>query len=49
MADELCRLGYCAKHKAQYQGAGGKTTEQLRKGICPICGGPMDKKYFQKG
>jgi hypothetical protein len=40
-----CSVGYCAKFNSGYQGDGDTCTYALRNGICPICGGPVDKKY----
>ena len=47
--EPLCRLGYCAKKKFHFQGVVDNTVaEKYRNGICPICGGSTEKKYYLK-
>lgn len=40
-----CRLGYCVKKDSHYQGGDDTVRNKLRNGICPICGGPTERKY----
>ena len=40
-----CKLGYCAKKNSRYKGGDDSVIDKLREGICPICGGPTEKKY----
>ncbi len=44
--EPLCRLGYCAKEKSHYQGGDSTVINKLKNGICPICGGATEEKYW---
>jgi len=52
MAEEkkepLCRLGRCVTKGSNYQGGDETVIQKLKDGICPICGGATDKKYFSQ-
>ena len=37
-----CRLGWCGVKKSHY-GGGSFAPDQIKKGVCPICGGPATK------
>ncbi len=42
----LCKLGHCVKKDSFYQGGNMTVIDKLKNGICPICGGATEKKYF---
>lgn len=42
-----CRLGYCQTKNAGYQGGDASVINRLKSGVCPICGKPTEKKYFE--
>ena len=46
--EKLCRLGYCVTKGSSYQGGDTTVIQKLQAGICPICGGATEKKYFSQ-
>jgi len=40
-----CRLGSCLTKNTHYQGGDATVMAKLKDGICPICGGPTERKY----
>lgn len=42
----LCKLGRCVVKNSIYQGGDSTVIDKLKKGVCPICGGATEKKYF---
>jgi len=43
--EPLCRLGHCVKKGRHYGGGDSTVFNKLLNGICPICGGAIDRKY----
>jgi len=43
-----CKLGRCATKGSNYSGGNEAVFQKLKNGICPICGGATEQKYFRK-
>ncbi len=41
---EYCRLGFCMKEKLNYGGGGKYVWDKVGEGVCPVCGGPLEKR-----
>ena len=42
-SQSLCRLGHCVTKNGHYKGGDETIRDKLRAGICPICGGPVER------
>jgi hypothetical protein len=44
----VCNPGYCATKDSHYGGGGDKVRAKVFAGICPICGGTLERRSYER-